>query len=680
MNDPYLWLEDVEGAKALEFARAENAVSTQRFKQDPRYAGLVSEIRKILLAKDRLPNVSYRAGWLYNFWQDEKSVRGLWRRTRLSSYEKPDPEWQTLLDLDDLATKENENWVFHGANCLPNGESRCLVTLSRGGKDASVIREFDLEKREFVIDGFVLPEAKNQVTWIDRDTVFLGTDFGPETITTSGYPSTVRIWKRGQKPADTMEIFRGHSTDVSSRGNAGIRPEGTSLYIIRAISFYEWEIWFVGPDRKTLTKSPMPVDQAFYGVFKGKIFYHLKSDLRVGTHLFKAGSLVSFPLESLSLGETALEQVTAVFEPTKTRFFDGAWFCKDMIVLETLEDVKSRITRHSLRDGKWLESTVPMEKGGQADVTAADPFKNEFFYIYQDFLTPQTLSFVGEDGKVKKLKSTPARFDASKMKSEQRFATSADGTRVPYFIIHRRDFALDGSNPTIINAYGGFESSLTPTYSGAMGKAWLESGGVTVLANLRGGGEYGPTWHTSVLKENRQRVYEDLYAVAEDLVKAKITSPRHLGVMGRSNGGLLTSVAFTQRPDLFNGVISGVPLADMLRYHKLLAGASWIGEYGDPEGPKMREVILKYSPYQNLKKDAKYPEVFFHTSTKDDRVHPGHARKMAARMKEYGHPMLYFENIEGGHGAAANLEQQAELLAMQYTYFNQKLRVPEKGK
>lgn len=675
-SDPYVWLEEIEGERALAFAREQSDITLQRLKADPRFAKIEKEISDVLLAKDRLPYVSLRGGFLYNFWQDDKHVRGVWRRTTFESYASRSPQWEVLIDVDALAKAENENWVWSSANCLPPKYERCLIHLSRGGKDAKVVREFDLKTKKFVDNGFNLPEAKSRIYWADENTVFVATDFGPGTLTDSGYPMIVKLWRRGQKLEDATEVLRGEKSDISVVAYASHRPEGTTRLAMRALSFYESKYWLIDAENR-LVPIPMPSDAALETVFKEKLLFSLRSDLKTTRAAFKAGSIVALPIAAIKEGQAALEKLEPVFTPTQTRFLEDVSTTRDFVLLDVLDNVNGKILRYSENGDAWVEETIDFGSVGNAYVNSSDSYQNRFIASYQDFVTPTTLLSIEFDrsGKIAKkvLKSSPPRFNAKDIVAEQRFAVSRDGTMIPYFIVHKRNLVYDGKNPTLLYGYGGFQNALTPFYLGSIGKVWLERGGVYVLANIRGGGEFGPDWHRAALRENRQRAFDDFAAIAEDLIQNKITSPRHLGIQGGSNGGLLTSVAFTQRPDLFNAVVSSVPLTDMLRHHKLLAGASWMEEYGNPDDPKMREVLLKYSPYHNLRADTRYPEVLFTTSTKDDRVHPAHARKMVAKMKQLGHPVLYYENIDGGHAGAANLKDRVLVMALEFTYLWHKL-------
>src|SRR5437660_1665026 len=552
-NDPLLWLDDIDGPRALAWVRAENARSLALLESDPRYPALLAEARAVITAADRIPYPSFLGDDLVNFWQDEARVRGLWRRTTLGSFRAAEPHWETLLDIDALAAAEGRNWVFHGVVSLPPEYRRCLVALSDGGKDASELREFDLASRRFAANGFALSEAKQNAVWLDGDTLLVARDWGPGTLTASGYPFIVKKVRRGA-PLDAAEqIFAGAASDVSVGANVLRDPDGT----VRGVG---------------------------------------------------------------------------------------------------------------------INRQVKLPKNASMHMAATSNREDRAFIDVAGFLDPNTLWLVEpEAGGAAPVKSLPARFDASGDVVEQFEATSKDGTRVPYFVIRPASLRADGSAPTLLYGYGGFQVSLTPSYLGATGRLWLEKGGVYVVANIRGGGEFGPEWHQAALKSGRRHAFEDFIAVAEDLIRRDITSPRRLGIMGGSNGGLLMGVMLTQRPDLFHAIVIQVPLLDMLRYHKLLAGASWIAEYGDPDIPDEAAFLESISPYHNLKPGVAYPEPFFVTSTKDDRVHPGHARKMAARMQALGRPFLYYENIDGGHSAAANLEERARRTALEFTYLARQL-------
>ncbi len=688
--DPYLWLEQVQGERALAWVRERNAQSRRQLEAHPRFNAMRDEFRAILDSREQIPFVRRRGDWLYNFWRDGDHPRGLWRRATLQQYRRPAPQWQTLIDLDALARAEGENWVWAGANCLGPAYRRCLVSLSRGGADASVVREFDLDARGFVAGGFALPEAKSRVVWQDRDHVYVGTDFGAGSLTDSGYPRLIKRWKRGQPLADAATVFEGRSHDVSVQVEVDRTPGFERTLFSRAIDFYRTETSLLRADgRLQALDKPADAEPTFW---RGRLLIQLRSDWTVGGTTWRAGSLLVADANAYLAGERRLR---ALFEPTATRSLDGFATTRSRVLVSVLDDVAGRLEewRPAGRAGataatadadaapRWLRRDVATPTTGTLGVTALhdplvedDALAEAYLLSYADFLTPDTLYLgrAGSDAR-ERLKSRPAFFDAGGMRVEQRFATSKDGTRVPYFIVWPAHARTDAANPTLLYGYGGFEIALAPAYSGVVGAGWLRHGGVRVVANIRGGGEYGPAWHQAATLAHKQRSFDDFIAVAEDLIASKVTDAGHLAIQGGSNGGLLVGAVMLQRPELFRAVVCQVPLLDMRRYHKLLAGASWRAEYGDPDRPDEWAWISKYSPYQNVRAGVKLPQVLFITSTRDDRVHPGHARKMAARMLEQGHAPLLYENIEGGHGAAADNAQRADMAALEFAFLWQQL-------
>lgn len=672
-NDPNAWLEEIESPRSLEFAKTENEKTFSVIKTDPHFKLLESELRTIAYAEDRIPWSSPMKGKYYNFWKDQKNARGLWRRTTLNEYKKNKPSWENIIDLDQLSKDENENWVWHGAQCLPPKYERCLISLSRGGKDAAVVREFDLQKKQFVKDGFFIPEAKTGAHWIDENSLFVGTDNGPGSLTDSGYARTVKYLKRGTKLVDAPIVFEIDKKDQSAGAYIEYTPKKNYQFFVHRYSFYQGATWYFENGKKSLI--PMPKDSDFYGYFHGYLLYVLKSELANANKKFKSGSLVALPLNSI--GDESLASLELIFEPTQKKYLQTLSTTRNHLLLEIMDNIQGKIIDVTfVKPNAWKLQNLILGKNGVASIESTQMENDDFQVTYSDFFTP-TLSYLGNSNvphkRLVKIKTSPERFNSKNFTSEQRFAKSKDGTLIPYFIVHNKNIKYDGKNPTLLYGYGGFESSQQPYYLSSVGKIWLERGGVYVLANIRGGGEFGPAWHQAALKENHQVVFDDFISIAEDLIKEKITTPKHLGIQGGSNGGLLVGGTFIQRPDLFNAVLCEVPLLDMLKYHTLLAGASWMDEYGNPEDPKMREVISKYSPYQNVKAGVTYPEVFFFTSTKDDRVHPSHARKMVAKMRSMGHPLFYYENTEGGHGGVANIEQAILKGALEFTYLWRKL-------
>ena len=670
--DPNLWLEEVQGDKALAWVRERNAVSTALLQAQPLFADNRAKVLEVLNNRDQIPRVTRRGDYLYNFWRDAKNPRGLWRRTHLEEYRKVQPKWDVLIDLDALGKAENENWVWGGFDCLAPDYNRCLISVSRGGADAKVTREFDIAKREFVKDGFYLPEAKSQLDWVDINTVYVGTDFGPGSMTRSGYARIIKRWKRGTPISEAQFVYEAKESDVAAFATVDKTPNFERTIFGRSADFYNTEI-NVLVDGK-LVKIDKPSD-ASLSWQREWAFLLLKSDFKVAERAYKSGSLLAIKFDALMRGERSFE---LLFEPTATRSLSrsGPTTTRDFLLLNILDNVSGRIEELQYLGGKWQRREVIAPSPGALGAVGMhdpfvkdDPMANHYSMSYLDFLTPASLylSKAGSDER-ELLKRNPTFFDSTGMRAEQRFATSKDGTQVPYFVVYPKGVKTDGTNPTVLYGYGGFQISMTPFYSGGWGTTWLQRGGVFVVANIRGGGEFGPTWHQSAIKQNKQKSYDDFAAVAEDLIKAGITKSQHLGIMGGSNGGLLVGAVMVQRPELFGAVVCSVPLLDMQRYHKLLAGNSWMAEYGNPEKADEWAYISQYSPYHNVKKGVKYPKVLFATSTRDDRVHPGHARKMAARMLEQGHDVLYFENIEGGHGGASNNEQRANLVALENTF------------
>jgi prolyl oligopeptidase len=669
-TDPYTWLEDVHGERALNWVRERNAVTLKELQSRPDYTPTRERLLAVLNDKQRIPYVARRGDWLYNFWQDAQNQRGLWRRTTLAEYRKSAPAWDVLLDIDALGKQEKENWVWGGAQCLGPDYRRCLVSLSRGGADAKVVREFDTVSRRFIDDGFVLPEAKSELDWIDDNTVFVATDFGPGSLTDSGYPRIVKRWKRGQPLQGAVTVFEAKAQDVSVFTTVDRTPGFERIVVGRAIDFYNSEQFLLQDGKLVKVDVPSDAQPSFW---REHVLLGLRSDMKVGNQTFAHGALLTMRADAFLQGKREWQPL---FTPTPTRSLSSFVETRDAIVLDILDNVASKLQEWRLVDGRWTSRDVAAPFPGSLSVQSlhdplqkTDRLADDYLLTYTDFLTPDSLALArtGSDQR-ELLKARPSFFDAQGMRVEQFFARSKDGTKVPYFVVWPKGAKADGSNPTLLYGYGGFEVSQQPWYSGGFGTSWYERGGVLVVANIRGGGEFGPAWHQAAVKEHKQRSYDDFIAVAEDVIARKITSPQHLGIEGGSNGGLLVGAVMVQRPDLFGAVVCQVPLLDMRRYHQLLAGASWMAEYGNPDDPAEWSFISKYSPYQNVKASVKMPRVLFTTSTRDDRVHPGHARKMAARMLEQGHDLLYYENIEGGHGGAADNEQRATMLALEFGF------------
>ncbi len=672
-QDPYAWLEDVTGTKALDWVKAQNAKTEARLAETPAFKAREAGIREVLDSDAKIPAVQKIGPYYYNLWKDRAHERGLWRRTTLDEYRKPEPKWETVLDLDALNKAEGENWVWHGANCLRPEYRRCLIALSRGGADADVTREFDLSTKQWIKDGFFRPEAKGGLSWIDADTVYLYTDFGPGSLTSSGYPRIVKQWKRGTPMTSATLVYEGKPDDMYIAAMHDDTPGYERDFVSRTLAFYNDEMYLRGADGR-LTKIDVP-NSANKGVHRQWLTLELRDPWTVGGTTYPAGALLATRFDDFMAGKRDFQ---VLFTPTETASLASFAWTKSRLVLNVLDDVKSRLWVLTPGEGEWARAAFPVGDlaFGSTSVDAVDADENDQVWLTStDFLTPTTLMLADVQRgpkSIETLKAMPSFFDASKDEIEQHFAVSKDGTKVPYFLVRPKQLKADGSAPTLLYAYGGFEISMTPFYSGSLGRAWLDQGGVYALANIRGGGEYGPRWHQAALKQNRHKAYEDMAAVAQDLVARKITSAKHLGVQGGSNGGLMAGNMLMQYPQLFGAVVVQVPLLDMKRYSHLLAGASWMAEYGNPDTDDWK-FIQTFSPYHLFDPKKTYPPVIFLTSTRDDRVHPGHARKMAAKMIDAGKDVTYYENIEGGHGGAANNAQAAHMQALAYSFLWERL-------
>jgi prolyl oligopeptidase len=670
-EDPYQWLEEITGERALEWVLQRNAASAETLGGSEALAALEERLLGILNSEERIASVGKHGPFYYNFWRDRSHERGIWRRTTLDEYRKDDPAWEIVLDLDALATKEGENWQWSGATWLEPDHTRCLVRLSRGGGDATVVREFDPERHGFVEDGFALDEAKTHVGWVDHDALYVGTDFGPGSLTRSGYPRMAKLWRRGTPLTQAETVYEASPDDVSVVAWRD-HTEGFERDLVhRALTAYTNEVYLLRAGQ--LVKLDKP-DDATIALHRQWLLLRLRSEYRVADRSYPAGALLAADFRAFLGGERSFEVLFEATDRTSLAGFSGT---RNYLLLTVLDDVKSRVTvfRHG-EDGFVLEPLPGIPGFATLSAWAIDPdHSDDYFLTATDYLTPPSL-MLGTLGEVSPatLKRMPEFFSAEGLEVQQFEARSRDGTRVPYFQVSKRELRLDAANPTLLYGYGGFELSLVPGYDANVGAAWLEEGGVYVVANIRGGGEFGPKWHQAALKADRPRAYEDFIAVAEDLIARRVTSPPHLGAMGGSNGGLLMGNMLTLRPDLWSAIVCSMPLLDMRRYHTLLAGASWMGEYGNPDDPEEWRWIRGFSPYHNLRAATRYPPVLFLTSTRDDRVHPGHARKMAAKMLDLGIPdVVYYENIEGGHAGAANNRQAAHKAALAYTFLRQQL-------
>lgn len=676
-QDPNIWLEEARSPEALEWVEAENARTIAALTQDPRFEQLKSEALAILDSEDRIPYVSFRPDGLYNFWQDKENPRGLVRRTTLESYRTDNPDWEIVLDVDKLAAEEGREWVYKGSTCLPPDLRHCMIALSDGGKDATILREFDMETKGFVEGGFELEESQGNIQWIDEDTMLVTRNFSDELMTESEYPYTTRVWKRGQSIDEAQEIFRGEKTDVWS-GASLLRDSKAVVHArtaFRSVSFHETE-YYVEKDGEWL-RLDIPLKASPFGIVDGHLLYSTDVDWEVDGQTFPTDSLIAVDLEEWKADPNGAAK-TLVWAPQEGQTRRGGATTASSLFVNMLDNVVGKVVRFDFEDGEWQQSTVDLPDNATVGIQTSSNETDELMFTVTDFLNPTTL-YYSDGGTPVAIKQSPSRFNKAGMDVEQYEATSKDGTKIPYFIVKPEGMLMDGTTATLLTGYGGFQVPRLPGYLDTTGKLWMERGGAYVLGNMRGGGEFGPNWHQSAIRENKQRTWDDFIAIADDLVARGFTSPEHLGIQGGSQGGLLVGTAFTQRPDLFNAAIVQIPLFDMLRYHLIGRGASWIGEYGDPRIPEQRAWIEGYSPYQKIVEGVDYPSPFLWASTADDRTHPAHARKGAAKLKALGQPYYYYEETTGGHSGGVDNEQRAQLQALQYVYLMQRLMDDSSG-
>ncbi|MEC3909642.1 prolyl oligopeptidase family serine peptidase [Sphingobium sp. CR2-8] len=676
-DDPFVWLEDWTGPRAMQWVEAENKATVATLQGDPRYAGYYAQALAIASAKDRIAMPMLVHGRVYNLWRDADHPQGIWRHTSEADYATAAPRWTTVLDLDALSKAEGKKWVWKGATILDPEERLALISLSDGGEDAVSLREFDLDKGQFVSGGFDIPTSKQNVAWLDKDTLLLARNWGDGSLTASGYPFVVKTLTRGQPLSAAQEIYRGAPGDqvgtfpMLLSDGAGHR----AAFLYRGVTFFGNETYLVTADG--VKKLPLPAKSQLQGMVQGQVLIQTSELWKSGGVTVPSGSLAAVPLAALQAGETLRPQI--LFAPNARQSIDGVAATKNRVIVAINDNVRGRVL--VLAPGKDAWTTTPVSLPDNATiaiVSATDKSDNAYLSV-SGFLAPTTLwALDAANPTPRQVKAMPARFDADGLVVDQFEATSTDGTKIPYFIVHRKDMKPDGSTPTIMTAYGGFEVPMTPSYAAITGKLWLERGNSFVLANIRGGGEFGPAWHEAGLKTKRQIIYDDFAAVAQDIFARKLSSPRKFGIYGGSNGGLLMGVAFNQHPDLWNAVAIQVPLLDMVRYEQIAAGASWVDEYGSVSVPAEKAFLEKISPYANIRRGVKYPVPYIWTTSKDDRVGPQHARKFAARLKDYGLPYYFYEDTAGGHSGDADIAQGARLQAMQMVYFSRQLEGAER--
>jgi len=664
-NDKYLWLEEIESERSLNWVKAKNKDTLKEFENDSDYKTKFEIALEIYQAQDKLPYVQFMDGLLYNFWRDEVHIKGILRRTTVSSYLSDNPAWELVLDLDELSQTESKSWVLQKYS-KERTASRMLMFLSDGGTDAHCVREFDLDKKIFIEDGFNLPQSKGDAQYIDKDTLIISRDFGHDSLTDSGYPRTLKKWKRGTLISDAKTMLSIPKENVFVWAVVDYDDEKLFEVYCEGIDFFSYKVYCNKNDE--LIKLDLPGQVDVLCIFNGELVFKINEEWKG----ISSGSLLSISLSQISTSQELKPSI--IMESTQKYFVEHVVKVKNFLIVVGQSDIKSCLHEITFANNYWQAKSIDIDDNSTIDYVTGDEERDSYVFTTENFISPRQL-YYKQAGVIKKVmaKSEKLKFKNQHLEINQYFVASKDQTQIPYFVVHPREMRNDGKNPTILTGYGGFQISRMPSFSNIIGKLWLENGGVYVLANIRGGGEYGPSWHQAALKNNRHKAYEDFFAVANDLVKRGITTPDHLGARGGSNGGLLMGVCLTQKPELFKAIHCACPLLDMLRYHKLLAGASWVGEYGSPEIKEEREYLKSYSPYHNIISGNHYPKIFFTTSTKDDRVHPGHARKMAARMEEYHHPFYYYENVEGGHAGSADYIQFSREAALVYTYFSKML-------
>ena len=675
-DDPYIWLEEIQGERALAKVDQWNADTEAVLTDQPEYPLAKAWAKQILddTRQIALPD-AIQGDMVTNLWRDADNPRGLWRIASLESYMAGAPEWRVLIDVDKLGEDEGQSWVWHGANCRAPEYARCLIALSPGGTDADVVREFDVTTGRFVDGGFTLPEAKSNVAWFDEDTLFVGTDEGDGSLTDSGYPRLVKLWDRGTDFSTARQIAEGEQADISASGFSVLDGDTRWRFVNRSPSFWTNQISLVKADGSTVPL-PLPEDAEFEAVLNGLVIAKLNSALETTGGTEQPGALVAWSLQSVLDGSDPAP--FAVFRPSDTQAIEEVAASETKLWVKVLDDVSGKLIELSPGQSGWTARDMELPANSTVQIAETSGRGDTAFVTVESMLTPPTLYAVTSEGEAVAIASEPAQFDASKFTVEQRFATSKDGTKVPYYLVRPKD--AQGPLPTLIHAYGGFRAAQTPKYltaepyrSGPLGLFWVESGNAYVLANIRGGGEYGPRWHEDALREKRQNSFDDFHAVADDLVASRLTTPGHIAASGRSNGGVLVGAVANQRPDLYGAIISGSPLIDMRRYNKLLAGASWMAEYGNPDVPEDWAFMKEWSPYQNMSDGPDVPAAFYYLSTLDDRVHPGHARKAAAKHEAYGQTFYYHEYREGGHSVGSDHEEDAKRAALLLSYLNREI-------
>lgn len=664
-NDPYLWLEEVEGARALDWVEAQNTRTMARL-GGLRYEADRDTLTEIFDRPDNIPFVSRRGSFLYNFWKDAANPRGLWRRTTAESYRTSAPEWEVILDIDALAAAEGEDWIWSGPDTLRGSHDRAILRLSRGGSDAAVTREFDLVSKRFVEGGFTLPEAKGGTAWVDQDTLLVMTALGEDATTISGYARKVKLWRRGTDFASAPVVFEVPRDHLRAWAGVDATSGANRAFFVDVFGFFDNRVAIGTPDGPTqVIDCPTDVRIEFFDdwlVLKPRLPW------QIGAATHSPDRLLGIRLSAYLAGSRDFH---VLFEPSERRALQGFFWSGGKLILSILDDLSPCFLRVTPSDGGW--SAEPLEglpRIGVVQVWSVDNEEaestGELFANAQDPLTPPTLYQLPPLGVPEYLKRAPSTYTADGLIVSRHDAVSIDGERIPY--IQVGPAAETGDAPVHLYAYGGFAVSEMPYYRRHIGKLWLERGGTSVIANIRGGGEFGTRWHDAGRREGKRLAHDDFAAVAADLMRRGVTVPQRIAAEGGSNGGILITNMLTRYPERFGALFCTIPLIDMRRYSKLLAGASWIAEYGDPDKPEDWAYLQHYSAYHNVESGRTYPPILIATSKKDDRVHPGHARKMAAKLQDLGYEALFHEPPAGGHGYGKDNRELASFIALGYGF------------
>ncbi|QDQ84131.1 prolyl oligopeptidase family serine peptidase [Paraburkholderia megapolitana] len=682
--DPYIGLEKLDDPTVDSWVRAQTARTMETFGHTPNADIRTRRLFEAMTAQDRIVTCLRYGDWGYNYWTDEAHPLFFVRRTPWDAWIEGVPEWETVLDVNalDLNNRDGDEtrWVLAGFDLIYPTFDRALVSLAPGGSDSIIVREFDVEARAFVDNGFALPDpGYHRVGWIDRNTIYVSWDDSAVSavpaVTVAGYPRQVRKWTRGMRVSDAPIVFECEPDDLSAEAFFDPIHRRHSAY--RSASFYDVVYFWLDEKTDEWREFDVPRDATLFG-WNDWLLVTLRTDWDVDAATYRSGSLLAIRRDAFLDGSRCF---VVLFAPADEKVLSGAHYTKHWLIVAHKSESVTRVTLWrplAAADGTWEARDYPLPDGCEASVTAIDHTRDDTVLIYTNhFLTPPSLHLadLASDTPWRLLAQLPARFDASGFVALRRHAVAADGVRIPYWVIGRETDLQGDPRPCVLYGYGGFEIPLdTPGYIDTLGFSWLEPGGVYVIACIRGGGEYGPAWHRAAQREKRQVAFDDFIAVAEALIDSGVTTPTQLAIQGGSNGGLLTAVCMIQRPELFGAVVSEVPVLDMARFHLLLQGASWVEEYGDPDNADDRRMLMDYSPYHNVKPDTHYPPVLFTSSSTDDRVHPAHARKMVAKMQALGHAdVWYLEHRDGGHGAGVEPETMARAVATTFEFLRAKI-------